>query len=373
MPHIFVDKIKGLEFPSSKNGVDFLFQAGELLACKIGSKEFFLYIKQKGDKVLIKYDKITRPLLDDLKKAYKALVELMDVNVVFSNLGEIKEYKKDEYLLNASDDLDFEDMLFEVGFGSGRHLLYLAKNNPEKIVIGVEIHQPSIEQVLKRIKLENLTNVRIINFDARLLLSKMPSNKISGIFVHFPVPWDKKPHRRVISSEFINESIRCLRKNGILHLRTDSDNYFEYSFGEFMKLNKSIVEIKKNKDLEISSKYEDRWKKMEKNIYDIILTNEEISKELELDFDFDFDFDVAIDNFSINKKPYVFDGFVVHFEREFKIDEKTSVIKLTMGAFDRPEHLYLMTGTKPKYINKPLKLRLNYQAHKEIKRLLNGK
>jgi tRNA (guanine-N7-)-methyltransferase len=371
MPHIFVDKIEKLKLPAVIDGVEFLFQADGLLACKIGQKEFFLYLRPKGDKLLIKYDKITRPLLDELKKAYNALVSLSGANVLFSNLGEVKEDKKDEYLLSPKDKFDFEDMMFEVGFGSGRHLLHLAKSNPEKIVIGIEIHQPSIEQVLKRIKLDNLTNVRIINFDARLLLSKMPSNRISGIFVHFPVPWDKKPHRRVISSEFINESIRCLRENGILHLRTDSDNYFEYSFGEFMKLSKSQIKINKNQNLEVSSKYEDRWKKMEKNIYDIILTNEEISDELNIDFDFSFD--TPIKNIELNSKPYVFDGFVVHFEKEFKIDETKSVIKLTMGAFDRPEHLYLITGENPKYFSEPLQLKLNYQAHQEIKRLLNGK
>ena len=371
MPHIFVDKIENLNLPTKVGEVEFLFQADELLACKIDKKEFFLYLRPKGDKILVKYDKITRPLLDELKKAYNALISLTKANVLFSNLGEIKDEKKDEYLLTPKDSFDFEDMMFEVGFGSGRHLLHLAKTNPDKIVIGVEIHQPSIEQVLKRVKLENLTNVRIINFDARLLLSKMPSNRISGIFVHFPVPWDKKPHRRVISSEFINESIRTLKKGGILHLRTDSENYFQYSFGEFMKLNKSQIQINKNQNLAVSSKYEDRWKKMEKNIYDIILTNDEVSDELETNFDFSFD--MPIKNIEINKKPYVFDGFVVHFEREFKIDNSKSVIKLTMGAFDRPEHLYLITGENPRYFSEPLQLKQNYQAHQKIKEIFNAK
>ena len=29
------------------------------------------------------------------------------------------------------------------------------------------------------------------------------SNKVGKIFVHFPVPWDKKPHRRIYSDEFV--------------------------------------------------------------------------------------------------------------------------------------------------------------------------
>ena len=50
------------------------------------------------------------------------------------------------------------------------------------------------------------------------------------------MPWDKKPHRRVINEDFINESVRVLKRDGFLHLRTDSDNYFNYSLNEFLKL-----------------------------------------------------------------------------------------------------------------------------------------
>jgi len=31
----------------------------------------------------------------------------------------------------------------------------------------------------------------------------LSSNIADRLFVHFPVPWDKKPHRRVISPQFL--------------------------------------------------------------------------------------------------------------------------------------------------------------------------
>jgi len=48
----------------------------------------------------------------------------------------------------------------------------------------------------------------------------IPSNIVGKVYVHFPVPWDKKPHRRVISTSFIEESRRVLKVGGQLELRT---------------------------------------------------------------------------------------------------------------------------------------------------------
>ncbi len=57
------------------------------------------------------------------------------------------------------------------------------------------------------------------------LWNLLTSNKVEKIFVHFPVPWDKKPHRRIFSNEFINEALRILKIKGTLELRTDSRKY----------------------------------------------------------------------------------------------------------------------------------------------------
>ncbi len=95
------------------------------------------------------------------------------------------------------------EIYIEIGFGSGRHLLYQAKINPNALIIGVEIYTPALEQVAKLALDQGIKNVLLIKTDARLLLSIMESNLIDKIFLHFPVPWDKKPHRRVVGLNFI--------------------------------------------------------------------------------------------------------------------------------------------------------------------------
>jgi len=367
MPHIVIDKVKNINYPIKVDEVEFLFKAENLIAIKIDNQKFLIKVTKKDNGYLVKYDKITRPIISNLKKAYKSFVKLNEAKILFENIEGIKEKIPNKNLLDISSNLDKIDIV-EIGFGSGRHLLYLAKENPTKTILGVEIHKPSIEQVLKRCEQEKIDNIKIINHDGRIILSKIPSNRLDSIYVHFPVPWDKKPHRRVINKDFINESIRTLKKQGFLHLRTDSKNYFNYSLNEFLSFKEIEINIKKNMEYFVSSKYEDRWKKQNKDIYDIYMINHKESEELKEEFNFDFETKLI----NLDFKPKVFDNIVVHIERVFKIDENRELIRATIGNCNRPEHIYILNKEKPEYLKKPAFIKDNYIAHKILKRLFNG-
>ncbi len=367
MPHIVIDKLKDFPTPQKNGEVEFLFKAENLIAVKTGISTFLIEIKKKQNGYLVKYDKITRPLISEIKKAYLAFTRLNDANIVFENISGIKEKLPDKNMLDIADNLDKTDIL-EVGFGSGRHLLHLAKKHPDKNILGIEIHKPSIEQVLKRIENEKITNIKIINHDARIILSKIPSNTLQSIYVHFPVPWDKKPHRRVINKNFLQEAKRALQKGGFLHLRTDSENYFEYSLNEFLNFKNTHIEIKKNLPYEIISKYEQRWVKQGKNIYDLYFYSLEKSEPLREDFDFTFE--KRLEN--IDFKPKIYDNFVIHIEKIFKTNENKELIRATIGNINRPEHIYIINDERPCYFKTPAPVKDNFQAHIQLKRLFNG-
>ena len=367
MPHVVIDRIKELTFPQKVGDVEFLFKAEHLIGVKTPNAKFLIKLTPKENGYLIKYDKITRPLTSEIKKAYQAFIELNDANILFENISGIKEKLPNKNLLQITDDLSGIDIV-EVGFGSGRHLIHLAKENPDKTILGIEIHKPSIEQVLKRIEHEKLNNIRVLNHDARIILSKIPSNQLSAIYVHFPVPWDKKPHRRVMNKDFINESIRTLKKNGFLHLRTDSPKYFNYSLNLFLDYDEIEITIKKNRPYSVSSKYEDRWKKLNKDIFDIYMHNFTHSPPLTEDFDFSFEKRLK----NLDFKPKIYNNFVIHIENVYKIDDKRELIKATIGNFNRPEHIYILNQDKPEYFKMPAPIKENYLAHLELKRLFNG-
>ena len=390
MPHLHISEFKEIEFPSQEDGVSFNFIADnanheeeKLISVTVDEDEFFLLVVDEDKKKLLKSDKLTRPAsIYNVHKALLTYAKLSKMDVLSSNvpqnqknmhLQEVKALKDINYF--ATDFPKNKNIRIEVGFGSGRHLLHQAINNPDTLFIGIEIHTPSIEQVLKQITIKSLDNIVVLSYDARLFMELVPSNVIEKIYVHFPVPWDKKPHRRVISTTFIEEARRILNIGGTLELRTDSENYYAYSYETFIAFSKTTLLINKNKDIAITSKYEDRWRKMEKNIYDVTMINDEESPALCLDGDFNFS-EVKISDDEIlkfNKKIKKLDGGFINFERSYMLKDGV-MLRLSMGSFDKPEHLYLIVKKDKAfyYPNIPLKSKSNLVAHKFLNEALHG-
>lgn len=395
MPHIVFNKTELITTPSSKDGVDFKFIAKSYnftshernteykIAVENENKEFLLTLKDKDSDQMIKIDKVTRVApITLVKDALNAYTNSINPNIVFSNTNSIhqKAEPRKEFLKDINYFVDEfqtnKEIQIEVGFGSGRHLLYQAKNNPDVQFIGLEIHTPSIEQALKQMKMQDITNVLIVNYDARLFMEFIDSNKVGRIFVHFPVPWDKKPHRRIYSNEFINEALRVLKVEGTLELRTDSRKYFDYCTELLTNLPTGKITIDINKDLEISSKYEDRWKKQGKNIYDVVLLSHTEDKPLEIQKDFSFDFEINYEEkiSKIPTKSIVEKDYFVHVEDLFTIldEENSGLIQITMGNFDRPVSKYLIirNGKLNYYQGSPLPTSSNIKAHNKLKEIL---
>ncbi|MCG3685264.1 tRNA (guanosine(46)-N7)-methyltransferase TrmB [Aliarcobacter butzleri] len=396
MPHIVFEKNELLKTPSIKDGVSFEFIAKSYnftstprrdeykIAVKDQDKDFLLSIKPKDDDLMIKSDKVTRlSPVSLIKKALNYYVELNNSKILFSNTNNLQAKKelKNEYLKDINyfvDDFKTnKEIQIEIGFGSGRHLLHQAKSNPNIQFIGLEIHYPSIEQLLKQLEIQNITNVLVVNYDARLFMEFIESNKVGRIFVHFPVPWDKKPHRRIYSNEFVNEALRVLKIGGTLELRTDSRKYFDFCTQVLTNLPKGRITIDINKDLAVSSKYEDRWKKQGKNIYDVVLEAWNEDENINLNYDFSFDFEANFNKIidSIPKKSMIEKNFFVHIEEIYTILEKdnSGLIKITMGNFDRPVTKYILIENKriSYYQGNPLPTSANIDAHKKLIEILS--
>ncbi len=392
MPHITVKPFDTSCISCGKYGqTELLFRANdlnssdEMLGVMIEGETFLLHLKKAKASWLLKYDKVTRPLkvnlvkqaISDLSTAFG--LELIQSNIQMHNhkaLVSSPYEKRIEDFVNI--DYPFERVAIEVGFGSGKHLLYQAQKNPDQLFIGIEIHTPSAQQVLRQIELQGLNNIWVVNYDARLLLEMIPSNLCDKVFVHFPVPWDKKPQRRVISKSFLEESMRVIKKGGRLELRTDSYNYFWYSLDTFLgeNISKTAVEIRKNEALEITSKYEARWLRQEKDIYDVYVTSIENSALRVLDFDFNLEnltyHEKILEN--LPKQPMVFENSFIHFERSYRVDESSILLKLAFGSFDRPEHKYIWIDNKKSYYfgSNPVKTMTNHMTHLKIEESLHA-
>ena len=348
-----------------------------LIGVEHAGEEFLLQLKKDEKAYLLKYDKVTRPLkVNILKEALAKVAKELDLTILSSNisLSSTKAALSSEYFKKIEDfeNIEYpkEKVSIEVGFGSGRHLLYQASKNPDTLFIGLEIHTPSAQQVLKQIELQNIDNIWVVNYDARLFLEMLPSNLCTQIFVHFPVPWDKKPQRRVISKSFLEESMRVLHKDGRLELRTDSNKYFWYALETFFSMPKIEMEVRKNEALEVTSKYEARWLRQEKDIYDVYVKSTQTSEPKKSVIDFNFNgvkYTKGIE-MRLPKKAIVLEGYFVHFERIFKLADDGLLVKCAFGSFDRPEHKYILLKEDEcrYFVSPPVKTTVNFKAHQKI-------
>lgn len=386
MPNFKSKKIKEINLPYSKDDVEFLWLAKNdkvsLIYTKVGEESFFLQIKKSQNAFVIKGDKHTKPSkIGYLQKALKIFKEgfCEDIMSEAFSLKNNALIEKTPFIVDNFDELLSKlqgKIYIEIGFGSGRHLLYQARENPDILILGVEIYNPALTQVAKLAKAQNINNVLLIQSDARLLLSVLKSKSVQKIFLHFPVPWDKKPHRRVIGRDFCKECARVLTQKGRFELRTDSFEYFDFTLKQFLNFWAPKFSLRKNENLEISSKYEDRWKKQEKDIYDLCVWNFDEKYEDYVLNEFNFsslefskeDLKKIEQNFK--KMTIKKDDFFLHFESIYKQDENL-LLKLAFGAFNKPEHCYLLLDKTMNFVFKePFKIQENIKAMNELKEIL---
>ncbi len=131
--------------------------------------------------------------------------------------------------------IDFEKVfqrkaprILEIGFGSGRSLLAMARQHPEEDYMGIEMYKPGIGALLLGMELENLSNIRIYYADAVEVLERcIPDASLDVIQIFFPDPWPKRKHhkRRLIQADFVRKLATKLQLHGILHLATDWEDY----------------------------------------------------------------------------------------------------------------------------------------------------
>ncbi len=130
--------------------------------------------------------------------------------------------------------IDFNDFFpvkqplnFEIGIGNGEFITELAYKNSNENFIGVEVFKKSFNQAERRIKRAGLQNVRLIQFDADLILRLFNDNSLNSVYVNFPDPWHKSKHkkRRLLKTFFIELIVEKLSQNGVLHIATDHNDY----------------------------------------------------------------------------------------------------------------------------------------------------
>ena len=177
--------------------------------------------------------------------------------------------------------LSKNNVTLEVGFGNGDSLLEMAIDQPNQNFLGIEVYEAGVGRLINEANKNKLSNLKIIKDDAvEVLTNNILDNSISNFQLFFPDPWHKKKHhkRRIVQISFLDLLSNKLKKDGIVHIATDWENYAEH----IMELLESHSHFKncagdhmyslrpKNRPL---TKFENRGQKLGHGVWDIIFTN----------------------------------------------------------------------------------------------------
>ncbi|MFE9055347.1 tRNA (guanosine(46)-N7)-methyltransferase TrmB [Streptomyces mutabilis] len=121
-------------------------------------------------------------------------------------------------------------VVLEIGFGMGEATAQMAAADPHTDILAVDVHTPGQGNLLALAERDGLSNIRVANGDAIILLREMLApDSLAGLRVYFPDPWPKKRHhkRRLIQPEFLTLAASRLAPGAVLHCATDWEPYAE--------------------------------------------------------------------------------------------------------------------------------------------------
>ena len=168
-------------------------------------------------------------------------------------------------------------IVIELGCGKGEYTLGLARRENSKNYIGIDIKGARLWRGAKTALEEPLENVAFVRTQIELIDQIFAPNEIQEIWITFPDPQIKykRTKHRMTNPMFLERYERILVKNGLVHLKTDSEFMHGYTIGLLQGTNREILyanhDVYKNEGspkevLEIQTFYEKQYLEKEKPI-----------------------------------------------------------------------------------------------------------
>lgn len=119
----------------------------------------------------------------------------------------------------------------ELACGGGEYTLALAEAYPNRNFIGVDIKGARIWKGATKAIENNLSNVAFLRTRIEQISEFFDKEEIDEIWITFPDPYLKKSkkNKRLTSARFINEYRKILKHGGIIHLKTDEPNLYQFT------------------------------------------------------------------------------------------------------------------------------------------------
>ena len=122
-------------------------------------------------------------------------------------------------------------VILELGCGKGEYSVGLAGRFPGNNYIGVDIKGARMWRGAKTADEKKLPNIGFIRTRIEFINSFFTTDEIDEIWITFPDPHSgpKNSNKRLTSPSFLNIYRQFLKNNGIVHLKTDNTELYNYT------------------------------------------------------------------------------------------------------------------------------------------------
>lgn len=119
----------------------------------------------------------------------------------------------------------------ELACGKGAYTLELARRNPDKNYVGIDIKGDRIWKGAKRALEEGLQNVRFLRMYIDHLAEYFAPGEISDLWITFPDPYPRSPNenKRLTAPKFLQIYQQVLSPDATIQFKTDSDGLFSFT------------------------------------------------------------------------------------------------------------------------------------------------
>ncbi len=124
-----------------------------------------------------------------------------------------------------------QPLVLELGCGKGEYTIGLATKHPEKNYLGVDIKGNRIWVGAKQAIEADLQNVGFLRTRIDFIDHCFSENEVDEIWITFPDPQPQKPRakQRLTNKIFLDRYRKFLKPGGMVHLKTDSTGFYEYT------------------------------------------------------------------------------------------------------------------------------------------------
>jgi tRNA (guanine-N7-)-methyltransferase len=141
----------------------------------------------------------------------------------------------------------YQKRALEIGTGKGDFITGKSEKQPNTFFYGIERVTTVIAFALKKILLKNNSNIQLILGDFAKASFQMQDHLFDEIYLNFSDPWPKLRHhkRRLTAMGNLEKIHRILKPKGMIFLKTDNLELFEFSLVNLEKMSYNMKVIQR--------------------------------------------------------------------------------------------------------------------------------